>query len=284
MTAQLDIERVLDDFLGDGTDELSDRVLEAALRDTEHIRQRRAHGVPRRFSDMPTPLRLLAAAAILATALGGAFLLGGSLRNDAQLTPTPSPDVQPTVAPPEGGILPPGRHRTTVFQPGLTFTVPEGWKLTKDETDFVRLCPASLCSGGQVDVQRYPAGTAPLAIDNTNHLVPGVGTGLLDVMTYIAERPDVDVIQPPTAWQVDGADGYWMEIANSGDTELGFIREGMNLYPGGHNRFAHIQLQDGTLVTIVIFTFKDTEAYLGEATPIIESFDFDLPTQPPSPN
>ena len=54
MTAQLDIDRLLDDFLGEGTDQLSDHVLDAALGDIETTRQRRAWRVPRRY---PTCLR-----------------------------------------------------------------------------------------------------------------------------------------------------------------------------------------------------------------------------------
>jgi hypothetical protein len=94
MTAQLDIDRVLDDFLADGAHRLSAQVLDAALGDIETTRQRRAWRVPRR-SDMPTPMRLLAAAAILA-ALGGAFLLGGNLKQTTP--PEPSPPPQPTSA------------------------------------------------------------------------------------------------------------------------------------------------------------------------------------------
>jgi hypothetical protein len=90
MTAQLDIDRLLDDFLADGAHQLSDHVLDAALGDIESTRQRRAWRVPRR-SDMPTPLRLLAAAALLAAALGGAFLLGGNLRQTTPPEPAPSP-------------------------------------------------------------------------------------------------------------------------------------------------------------------------------------------------
>jgi hypothetical protein len=90
MTAQLDIDRLLDDFLVDGAHQLSDHVLDAALGDIETTRQRRAWRVPRR-SDMPTPLRLLAAAALLAAALGGAFLLGGNLNQTTPPEPAPSP-------------------------------------------------------------------------------------------------------------------------------------------------------------------------------------------------
>lgn len=100
MTAQLDIDRLLDDFLREGTNRLSDRVFDAALGDIETTRQRRAWRVPRRYSDVPTPIRLLAAAALLAAAVGGAFLLGGNLRQTTQPEPAPSPkpsaaDVEP---------------------------------------------------------------------------------------------------------------------------------------------------------------------------------------------
>ena len=87
MTAQLELDRILDAFLGEGPTSCPDRVLDAALADITTTRQRRAWRVPRRYSDMPTPLRLLAAAAILAAAVGGVFVLGSSLRNDAPPTP-----------------------------------------------------------------------------------------------------------------------------------------------------------------------------------------------------
>jgi hypothetical protein len=280
MTAQLELERILDEFIGEGTNELSDHVLEAALRDTEHIQQRRAWRVPRRYSDMPTPLRLLAAAAIIATAMGGAFLLGGSFRNDATPNPLPTPTPvgpSPSMSAAPPAVLPAGPHTTTTFEPAVTFTVPRGWVLNREEPDFFELCPASLddCNGAQVHVYRFPSGEKPLAVDNKNRVVPGVGSDLLDVMTHIAERTDVTLIQPPTEWEVDGLSGYWMEVANPGTSELVLIKDGQNLYPTGRNRFAHIEMPDGTVVSIVIFTFEGTEAFLDLATPIIESFDFE---------
>jgi hypothetical protein len=119
MTAQLELERILDEFLGEGTDELSDHVLEAALGDVTHTQQRRAWRVPRRFSDMPTPVRLLAVAAVLAAALGGAFILGGTLTRES--TPEPAPQPIPTAVDDEPlpiGVDPAGRysaHRGAAF-------------------------------------------------------------------------------------------------------------------------------------------------------------------------
>ncbi len=90
MTSQLELERILDDYLGDGTDELADHVLAAAFLTIDHTRQRRALRVPWRNNSMPTPLRLLVAATLLATALGGAYVLGG-LNPNLQVQPPPSP-------------------------------------------------------------------------------------------------------------------------------------------------------------------------------------------------
>jgi hypothetical protein len=124
MTARLDIDRVLDDFLAEGTGELSDRVLAAALTDIKHTPQRRALRVPRRYSDMPTPLRLLVAAALIATAMGGAFLLGGSFNRE----PAPEPSLSPTPPAPAGdaqriGSAPGGRY--TASRP-VAFGLPAG--------------------------------------------------------------------------------------------------------------------------------------------------------------
>ena len=134
MTAQLDIERVLDDFLGDGTDELSDRVLEAAIRDTEHVHQRRAWRVPRRYSDMPTPVRLLAVAAILAAALGGAFLLGGTVNRTTN--PEPAPPPTPAVLEPvELGANPGGEW--TAARPAAFGMVAGTYTMALDDSQTV---------------------------------------------------------------------------------------------------------------------------------------------------
>jgi len=69
MTQRLDIERLLDDYLVDGTNELADRVIDAALDQIEYTHQRRRSLVPRRFTTMTMPIRLAAAAVI------GALLL-----------------------------------------------------------------------------------------------------------------------------------------------------------------------------------------------------------------
>jgi hypothetical protein len=105
MTGQLDLDRVLDAFLADGPRQIPDRVVNAALTEIEHTHQRPGLPAPWRFFEMPNSLKLtIAAAAVLAVALGGAFLLGrggqpgvGAIPPSASATPTPA-SATPTPA------------------------------------------------------------------------------------------------------------------------------------------------------------------------------------------
>jgi hypothetical protein len=85
-----EIEGVLDRWFADGPRELSDRALGAALSEIDHTRQLGAHVVPWRYSEMPTPLRLLLVAALMVASAGAAVLLTSGMRNN-EITPMPSP-------------------------------------------------------------------------------------------------------------------------------------------------------------------------------------------------
>jgi hypothetical protein len=93
MTQPREIEHVLDTWFVDGPRELSDRALTDALSEIDHTRQLGAHVVPWRYNEMPTPVRLLLVAALMAVSAAAAVLISGGARNNQ---PTPSPSPSPT--------------------------------------------------------------------------------------------------------------------------------------------------------------------------------------------
>jgi hypothetical protein len=125
MTRQLDIERSLDAFLAEGTNELADHVLEAALTDIGNTQQRRSSWPARRTPHMNNLTRLaLAAAATVAIAFVGIRLwvpgdnVGGSSGTPPP-TSTPAPTATPAPTPavhslPGSGKLAAGRYAIPV--------------------------------------------------------------------------------------------------------------------------------------------------------------------------
>ena len=75
MIEQRELDRILGTFLAIGTDELADRVIDAALAEIDHTGQRRPIRVPRRLQIMPRSLRLATAAVVGVVALSSTFFL-----------------------------------------------------------------------------------------------------------------------------------------------------------------------------------------------------------------
>src|SRR5512144_306149 len=112
MTDQRELDRVLGAFFADGSNELADRVIEAALDQVDHTRQQRVAHVPLRLQAMPTLARLAVAAAIGALAVGSAFvfqgnhaLIGGPVPTSTA-TATPPPTDSPSAAAPTSTPVP----------------------------------------------------------------------------------------------------------------------------------------------------------------------------------
>jgi photosystem II stability/assembly factor-like uncharacterized protein len=96
MTNQRELNGLLDSFFAEGSTELADRVIDAALDQIDHTRQRPALRMPRRFSTMPMPTRLAAAAVIGVLAIGGTlFLVQRGQPAIGGPSPTPSAGASP---------------------------------------------------------------------------------------------------------------------------------------------------------------------------------------------
>jgi hypothetical protein len=97
MTDQRELDRLLGAFFVEGTNELADRVIDAALDEIDNTKQRRVTRRPRRFSTMTMPIRLAAAAVIGVLAVGGFYLLNS--RTPEIGGPSPAPTGTPSVGP-----------------------------------------------------------------------------------------------------------------------------------------------------------------------------------------
>jgi len=96
MTTQPELDRLLSDFLSNGTDELADRVIDAALDQIEDINQRRPSWVPRRFSSMTLSSRFVLAAVFGALAVGAALSVIKPIQNPYGAGPSALPTAVPT--------------------------------------------------------------------------------------------------------------------------------------------------------------------------------------------
>jgi hypothetical protein len=103
MSADQDIERLLDRWLADGPEEVADRVLDRALDIINQPNQRRILRAPRRYVPMSLAYRLAAAAAILVLGGTGLIVALGSFGSaptvggpQASATPVASASPTPT--------------------------------------------------------------------------------------------------------------------------------------------------------------------------------------------
>jgi hypothetical protein len=299
-----DIDLVLREYLADDGLRAPDYVLDVVESRISRQRQRRAWPFPGR-TNVTTQIKLIAAlAAALVVAVVGYNLLPGTSGPGGPTTaPTPSAQPTPSVTaaasasaqfpdwwssdgPPTGaGIMQAGSHATTSFRPGFTFSVPEGWVNDGDEDGYFSLfrdTPANEAefarSGGMAQSMvmgprndpyfycdavedNYGATAAEIAAAVTANEALAT-TGLVDVEMGGLTGKQLDVRLNPE----------WTGTCPASPDDP----PGLNL---GDQRTRGILL-DSDRGVIVIFigslTSADFEAFLAEAMPIVESFQFDL--------
>lgn len=170
MTDQRELDRLLGAFFVNGTDELADRVIDAALDQIDHTRQRHAWRLPRRFSTMTMTTRLAAAAVIGVLAVGGAFLISQRGQPDEVGGPSLPPaassvPAQPTQAPSQTPTQAPG---ATPDIPSLTGPLGDGRQIHTATT----LADGRVLVAGGYDNKDAPIATAALYDPATNAFSP----------------------------------------------------------------------------------------------------------------
>lgn len=147
MSDQL-FEHAVRDWLEDGSDRTPRPAIDAVLLAVKTTRQERDLRIPRRFTQMPTYMRLAAGIAIVAVVgVGALAYFNGGPNTGASPTPAPTTQATPTMSPLSSGPLAPGRHAYEGEGVRVVLTVPAGWE------------------GGQFNIAKAPARELP---DGTN--------------------------------------------------------------------------------------------------------------------
>ena len=99
MTDQRDLDRLLGAFFVEGTNEVADRVIDAALIEIDQTQQRRVGRMPRRLMTMKRPMRVAAAAVIGVIAVGGTLYAVNPWQSAVAPSSTPDSSAGPSASP-----------------------------------------------------------------------------------------------------------------------------------------------------------------------------------------
>jgi len=147
MTNEHELDRLLDAFFAEGTDELADRLIDAALDQIDHTKQRRPMRAPRRFATMKMSARLAVAAAIGVLAVGGLIYVG---RPTQPAVGSPSSAPGPSSLP--GSSPRPSNVASPSASPSVTVIVPRppAWIAAAGMPQGRYLHTATLLADGKV--------------------------------------------------------------------------------------------------------------------------------------
>lgn len=187
--------------------------------------------------------------------------------------------------------LPAGTHSSTVFQPPVTFTVPDGWVLAADAADYLQLRPANQDLLG-IHLFR---GVSPMSQDPSCPVEaePGVGTSSVELMSWIRGLDGLNVSSPAMV-TVGGLLGSSIDIAiKDGWTQSCSFANGLPTVPllvnpgtglqwviaGGERlRLYVLDLPDGGTLIVDVDDFEGSqfEPFLAAALPIVKSLQFEV--------
>jgi hypothetical protein len=300
MTQHSDIERLLDHWFKDGPDQAPDRVVDIVTDRIERQSQRPAWRLQRRpFSVNAYAKLAVAAAAVLIVAVIGYNLLPGRSTGVGGPAPTASPTAAPTATPSTGpspsaafpawftpesgsggaGILSSGRQTTRSFTPTFTYSVPEGWVNSGDEAGFYGLFPDT--PANQAEVAR--SGDLADAIhigprDRPYFVCEGLenNRGTAAEMVAAATANEVLAVSDVVDVTMGSLSGKRFDVRANSDWKGPCPGDppGLDL----QDPRSRVFLLDGPGRVIVIFVGSlhaaGHEAFLTQAMPIVESFDF----------
>lgn len=240
----------------------------------------------------------VAAAAVLIVAVVGYNLLPGQSTGVGGPAPTASPTAAPTAEPSalpspgavfpawytptpgEGGlgVLTAGSHATRSFRPALTYTVPDGWVNHSDSTYF-GLFPDTPANQAEFARSGETAdGIFMGSIDSPYFVCQSLenNRGTAAEMAAAAAANEIVVVSDLVDVTVGGLTGKRFDVRVAPDWDGNCPGDPpASDYADGRTR---VYFLDNAGRVIVIFVGSlhsaDHEAFLAQAMPIVESFDF----------
>ncbi len=313
MTADRDPRtRIVLSWLREDAHENAERVLLRALDEVDTTPQRRSRWPAWRSSRMNTYAKLIAAAAavLVVAVVGYQFLPGdGGIGGQPTLAPSPAASGSPAPSPspaasasppaapsasaafpawftpselPTGaGILPAGTSTTRSYKPGTSFTVPEGWVNDLDVSNGYGLFPdskaneAEYASSGEMANGIFIVSVeSPYfyceAWEKTGGTAAERAAFLVASEAFAVSEPVDVTIGDLIGKQVDmRVDPDWTATC-PGDPPGSSLAD-------WRNRVTFLDTPGGVIAIAVGSKHApDHEAFLAEAMPIVESFQFDL--------
>jgi hypothetical protein len=306
MTQQRDIERLLDHWFSDGPDQAPDRVVDIVTDRIERQSQRPAW----RLQWRPTPVNAyakiaVAAAAVLVVALVGYNLLPAGSTGVGGPAATPSPTAAPTTAPTAApstaplsraeypawykadsettgaGILPAGKHTTRAFTSPFTYSVPEGWVNDLDVSIAYGLFPDTPANKAEYALSGEMAhGIFMVSVESPYFFCEAweKTSGTADERAAFLVASDAFAVSEPVDVTIGGLTGKQVDVRLDPDwTETCPGDPPSSDHRGQRDRVTFLDTPDRGVIAIAVGSGDSAghEAFLAEAMPIIESFQFD---------
>jgi hypothetical protein len=300
MNRSPDVELVLRDYFADDGFIAPDYVLDVVEERIMRQPQQRAWRVLRRDAHVNSYLKpLVAVAAVVVIAAAGIAFLGQPSDSGVGSAVSPAPSASPVAstspspAPSESaafpewytpesgsggaGILPPGSGTTQSFLRGSTFVVPENWVNDTDMADFYGLFPDTPANQAEFDSSGSLANVIFMGIVDTpgSLICDGVGDAVGSNAAELADSlvaNEALVTSEPVDVTIGDLTGVWVDSYLNPD--------GTATCPNkdARKRFVFLDIARGGKLLIIVDSAHaaDFEAFIAEAMPVVESFEFNL--------
>lgn len=306
MNNRSDMDRILQAWMADGPAAIPDRVVDVVAARIAVNRQRRRAWPFQGRTNVTTQIKLIAGlAAALVVAVVGFNVLPGII-SPGTPTPAPTQGAQPTppvTAPPTvaavwptwftpdairdangEGLLSAGAHTMRTFSPGFTYSAPEGWVNSHDERDYFNLFPDSPANAAQFErsgefAQHVFGGPHASPWFSCESAEDNIGLTASDKVAAMLTA-EVLTVSGVTDVNIGGLTGKQFDVRRNpdwtgtcpGDSGL---PEGVDPLDE-RTRGLLLDVPGRGVYVIFIYSISSAEhdAFLAEAMPIVESFDF----------